>query len=113
MKYKFNPLTWEFNIVPDSGTLKQKLNWLTGEFNLTVEADRYTQKFNPIEWEFNLWVESLIKKVTGNWYIDVTDAVAWQIVALRLYWWLEQRDIPSEYTQLDYITLNKCFFDTW
>jgi hypothetical protein len=42
-KFKLNPLTGDFNVVPDSGTLVQKLNPVTGDFNLTKEAGKYKQ----------------------------------------------------------------------
>lgn len=113
MKFKFNPLTWEFNLVPDSGTLKQKLNWLTGEFNLTKDAGKYKQIYNVIEWEFNLRPAVTQVIVHWVWSIQLTNAVENWLLSLKAYGWTEQRNLPSEYTQLEYITLNKSFFDTW
>lgn len=113
MKFKFNPLTWEFNLVPDSGTLKQKLNWLTGEFNLTKDAGKYKQIYNAIEGEFNLRPAVTQVIVHWVWSIQLTNAVENWLLSLKAFGWTEQRSLPSEYTQLEYITLNKSFFDTW
>jgi len=69
----------------------------------------------PYEWIFGTATAPtyIIKEITWNWYIDLTNAVAGQLLELKAYWWTVQRDVPNWYTQLDYITLNKCFFDTW
>lgn len=91
MKYKFNPLTWEFNLVPDSGTLKQKLNWLTGNFNLTKDASKYKQIYNVIEGEFNLYPATTQVIVHWVWSIQLTNAVENWLLSLKAFGWTEQR----------------------
>lgn len=103
MKYKFNPLTWEFNLVPDSGTLKQKLNWLTGNFNLTKDASKYKQIYNVIEGEFNLRPATTQIVVHWVWSVQLTNAAKNWLLSLKAYGWTEQRNLPSEYTQLEYV----------
>ncbi len=53
-KFVLNPLTGDFNVVPESGTLVQKLNPVTGDFNLTKEAGKYKQVLCYLSGEFNL-----------------------------------------------------------
>ena len=106
MKFKFNPLTWEFNLVPDSGTLKQKLNWLTGNFNLTKDAGKYKQIYNVIEGEFNLRPAVTQVIVHWVWSIQLTNAVENWLLSLKAYGWTEQRNLPAEYTQLEYIVFD-------
>ena len=114
MKFKLNPLTGEFDYTSDSAN-KEKLNPMTGEFNLVEWDGPFSQIFNPLTWTFNLlsWGGWIIAEVTGNWYINLTNAVANHLMELKAYWWTVNRDVPVWYTQLDYITLNKTFFDTW
>ena len=95
MKFKLNPLTWEFNLVPDSGTLKQKLNWLTGKFNLTNEANKYKQIYNIIEGEFNL--RPVITQIIVHWIwsVQLTNAVENWLLSLKVYWWIDQVIPPN------------------
>lgn len=69
----------------------------------------------PYEWIFGTSSTPtyIIKEVTWNGYVNLTNAVANHLMELKAYWWTVNRDVPVWYTQLDYITLNKCFFDTW
>ena len=110
MKLKLNPITWEFNLVPDGGQLKQKLNPLTWEFNLTTESDFYDQKFNPISGEFNLypWIspEYIIETVTGNMYVNLTNALAHWLLSLTAYGWTEQDWTPTPDTPVDIVCNN-------
>lgn len=113
MKYKFNPLTWEFNLVPDSGTLKQKLNWLTGNFNLTKDASKYKQIYNAIEGEFNLRPATTQVIVHWVWSIQLTNAVENWLLSLKAFGWTEQSNLPKGYTQLEYVTFDKTYIDSW
>lgn len=113
MKYKFNPLTWEFNLVPDSGTLKQKLNWLTGNFNLTKDASKYKQIYNVIEGEFNLRPATTQIVVHWVWSVQLTNAAKNWLLSLKAYGWTEQRSsLPSEYTQLEYTIIPSWWYLT-
>ena len=54
------------------------------------------------------------KEVTGNWYIDLTDAVANKLLELKAYWWCTQASLPSWYTPLEYVQADwNEYFDTW
>lgn len=113
MKYKFNPLTWEFNLVPDSGTLIQKLNWLTGNFNLTKDASKYKQIYNAIEGEFNLRPATTQIVVHWVWSVQLTNAAKNWLLSLKAYGWTEQRSrLPSEYTQLEYAIIPSWWYLT-
>ena len=41
------------------------------------------------------------KEVTGNWYIDLTSAVANKLLELKAYWWCEQASTPTPTTPVD------------
>lgn len=116
MKFKLNPLTGEFDYTSDSAN-KEKLNPMTGEFNLVEWDGPFSQIFNPLTWTFNLssWGGGgIIAEVTGNWYINLTNAVANHLMELKAYGWTEQRNLPSEYTQVEYIQGDwNSYIDTW
>lgn len=68
----------------------------------------------PYEWMFGGWTPTYTKEVTGNWYIDLTDAVANKLLELKAYWWCEQAGLPSWYTPLEYVQADwNEYFDTW
>ena len=55
----------------------------------------------PYEWMFGGGESYIIAEITGNWIINLTSAV--ELLQLKAYWWTEQRNLPSEYTQVEYI----------
>lgn len=115
MKFKLNPLTGEFDYTSESAN-KQKLNPLTWEFNLVEGDGPFSQIFNPLNWKFNLGTRGgggIIAEVTGNWYINLTNAVAHRLMELKAYGWTEQRSsLPSEYTQLEYAIIPSWWYLT-
>lgn len=108
MKFKLNPLTGEFDYTSESAN-KQKLNPLTWEFNL-VEGDwPFSQIFNPLTGSFNLgqwWGWQIITEVTGNWYINLINAVADGLMELKAYGWTEQTSVPSPINPADIVCNN-------
>lgn len=46
------------------------------------------------------------KEVTGNWYIDLTDAVANKLLELKAYWWCTQASTPTPSTPVDIVCNN-------
>ena len=46
------------------------------------------------------------KEVTGNWYIDLTDAVANKLLELKAYWWCTQASTPTPTTPVDIVCNN-------
>lgn len=106
MAFKLNPLTGEFDLVPDSGTHTQVLNPLTWEFNLTTKSQTYKQIFNPFSWTFNLTPWS--KSITWNRYVDI---FATSILGYKIYWnttqWLTPTpEIPFEVKGVGDRTIN-------
>ena len=71
---------------------------------INIKIWTISTKFHyPYEWIFGKaspWPEYIIKEVTWNGYINLTNAVANHLMELKAYGWTEQRDLPSEYTQL-------------
>lgn len=58
----------------------------------------------PYEWMFWLWWwQEYEKEVTWTGYIDLTYAIANKLLELKAYGWTEQRNIPSWYTQVEYL----------
>ena len=50
------------------------------------------------------WIVKIIeyeKEVTGNWYIDLTDAVVNKLLELKAYWWCVQASTPTPTTPVD------------
>ena len=45
-------------------------------------------------------------EVTGNWYIDLTDAVANKLLELKAYWWCTQASTPTPSTPVDIVCNN-------
>lgn len=108
MKFKLNPLTGEFDYTSESAN-KQKLNPLTWEFNLVEGDGPFSQIFNPLTWTFNLGTRGgwwIIAEVTGNWYINLTNAVANHLMELKAYWWTEQNGTPTPTTPVDIVCNN-------
>ncbi len=105
MKFKFNPITGVFDRISDAWELKEHINPLTWEFNLAPDADSYKQVFNPLTWKRNLALAAFIAEVTGNWYINLTNAVKNKLLELKAYGWTEQGNLPSEYTQVEYLQI--------
>lgn len=118
MDKKLNPLDWEIDLLWDTvSDIIRKLNPLTWRLELVYKADSYIQKINPFIWDFDIvWgtgASYIIKEVTWNWYINLTNAVANHLLQLKAYGWIEQRNLPTEYTQLEYITFDwQSFIDT-
>ena len=52
------------------------------------------------------WTPTYTKEVTGNWYIDLTDAVANKLLELKAYWWCEQASTPTPTTPVDIVCNN-------
>lgn len=55
------------------------------------------------------WIIKIVeyeKEVTGNWYIDLTDAVANKLLELKAYWWCEQASTPTPTTPVDIVCNN-------
>lgn len=118
MDKKLNPLDWEIDLLWDTvSDIIRKLNPLTWRLELVYSADSYIQKINPFIWDFDMvWgtgASYITKEVTWNWYVNLTNAIANHLMQLKAYGWTINSDLPSWYTQLDYITLNKWYFDTW
>ena len=108
MKFKLNPLTGEFDYTSDSAN-KEKLNPMTGEFNLVEWDGPFSQIFNPLTWTFNLGTRGgggIIAEVTGNWYINLTNAVANHLMELKAYGWIEQDLTPTPDNPVDIICNN-------
>lgn len=103
MQFKLNPITGDLDRVSGNWNYIQKINPVTGKFNLVDDADSYKQIINPLTGNFQLWPKEYIKEVTWTRYIDLTDAVANSLISLKLFWWIEQRNIPKEYTQVEYL----------
>lgn len=58
----------------------------------------------PYEWMFWLWwAQWYEKEVTWTMYIDLTNAIADKLLELKAYGWTEQRNLPSWYTQVEYL----------
>lgn len=55
----------------------------------------------PYEWMFGGWTPTYTKEVTGNWYIDLTDAVVNKLLELKAYWWCTQASTPTPSTPVD------------
>ena len=56
----------------------------------------------PYEWmAIGGWTPTYTKEVTGNWYIDLTDAVANKLLELKAYGWCEQDLTPTPTTPVD------------
>lgn len=56
----------------------------------------------PYEWmAIGGWTPTYTKEVTGNWYIDLTDAVVNKLLELKAYWWCEQASTPTPTTPVD------------
>ena len=69
----------------------------------------------PYEWMFWLWwwAQWYEKEVTWTMYIDLTNAIANKLLELKAYGWTEQHNIPSEYTEVNYVTNSaKTWLDT-
>jgi len=47
------------------------------------------------------WTPTYTKEVTGNWYIDLTDAVVNKLLELKAYWWCVQASTPTPTTPVD------------
>lgn len=74
---------------------------------INIKIWTISSKFHyPYEWIFWGWStpEYIIKEVTWNRYINLTNAVANHLMELKAYGWTEQRNLPVWYTQLDWIT---------
>lgn len=102
MKFKFNPITGNFDYTSNSAN-KQKFNPVTWEFNLVEGDGPFSQIFNPLTWKLNLALVAVLAEVTGNWYINLTNAVKNSLQELKAYWGTEQNSLPSWYTQLEYL----------
>lgn len=61
--------------------------------------------YRPYEWIF--WSatppEYIVKTLTGNWYIDLTNAIANSLQYVKLFWWIDQRNLPEWYTELNWL----------
>lgn len=65
--------------------------------------------FRPYEWIFSKsspWPTYIIKEVTGNWYINLTNAVAHRLMELKAYGWTEQNWTPTPTTPVDIVCNN-------
>ena len=61
----------------------------------------------PYEWmAIGGWTTTYTKEVTGNWYIDLTDAVVNKLLELKAYWWCEQASTPTPTTPVDIVCNN-------
>ena len=61
----------------------------------------------PYEWmAIGGWTTTYTKEVTGNWYIDLTDAVVNKLLELKAYWWCEQDLTPTPTTPVDIVCNN-------
>jgi hypothetical protein len=61
----------------------------------------------PYEWmAIGGWTPTYTKEVTGNWYIDLTDAVANHLMELKAYWWCVQATTPAPTTPVDIVCNN-------
>ena len=52
------------------------------------------------------WTPTYTKEVTGNWYIDLTDAVVNKLLELKAYWWCTQASTPTPTTPVDIVCNN-------
>ena len=52
------------------------------------------------------WTPTYTKEVTGNWYIDLTDAVVNKLLELKAYGWCEQASTPTPTTPVDIVCNN-------
>ena len=59
----------------------------------------------PYEWIFGTssTPTHIIKEITWNWYINLTNAVANELLELKAYWWTRQWNLPYWYTEVEYI----------
>ena len=48
----------------------------------------------------------IIKTVTGNWYIDLTNAIANELLELKAYWWINQIWTPTPDNLVDIVCNN-------
>ena len=55
---------------------------------------------------FGGWTPTYTKEVTGNWYIDLTDAVANKLLELKAYGWCTQASTPTPTTPVDIVCNN-------
>lgn len=55
---------------------------------------------------FGGWTPTYTKEVTGNWYIDLTDAVVNKLLELKAYGWCEQASTPTPSTPVDIVCNN-------
>lgn len=65
--------------------------------------------FRPYEWIFSKaspWPTYIIKEVTGNWYINLTNAVAHHLMELKAYGWTEQNWTPTPTIPVDILCNN-------
>lgn len=61
----------------------------------------------PYEWmAIGGWTTTYTKEVTGNWYIDLTDAVVNKLLELKAYWWCKQASTPTPTTPVDIVCNN-------
>ena len=64
-------------------------------------------------WDIEIGSEE-VKTVTGNSYADLTDAIANRLIYLKLFGWTEQRNLPSWYTQYEYLRSSGTqYIDLW
>jgi len=111
MDKTLNPLDWEMDLLWDTkSSIVRKLNPLNWRLEMVYSADSYIQKVNPFTWDFDLvsWeAPSYIEKVvTGNGYVNLTNAIANQLLEFKAYGWTEQRNLPEGYTQYEYLRSN-------
>ena len=111
MDKKLNPLDWEIDLLWDNiSDIIRKLNPLTWRLELVYGADSYIQKINPYIWDFDLvWgtgAAHIHKTVTGNGYVDLTNAIAWYLTSVKLYWGSTQADTPTPTTPVDIVCNN-------
>lgn len=69
-----------------------------------------SSKFHyPYEWIFGKaspWPSYIIKEVTWNWYINLTNAVANHLMELKAYGWIEQNWTPTPTTPVNIVCNN-------
>lgn len=62
---------------------------------INIKIWTISTKFHyPYEWIFGKaspWPEYIIKEITWNWYINLTNAVANHLMELKAYGWTEQQ----------------------
>ena len=110
MDKTLNPLDWEMDLLWDTkSSIVRKLNPLNWRLEMVYSADSYIQKVNPFTWDFDMvggTISAIIKEVTGTWYVNLTNAIANQLLEFKAYGWTVQRNLPEWYTQVDYIQSN-------